>query len=558
MEYSELLRDFLDDAETHLGLFDSALLSIEQNGFRKEVIMDMMGPLHTLKGNSGMMGFDSMKDYVHNIEEVLKGVAEEKVQIDRVMDALFDSVTAMREVLRSVAADPAGRPDLTAHILAIQECLRGEAGEGRRKDVDLFAYLGAKTDTIKVDFKRFDDLLNLVGELVINKTRLNQIGTRMRGTGGNKPLARELQEGLESMGKTIAELQEGIMRARMLPVLNVFGKYPRMVRDLSRTQGKEVELVFKGEETELDKTVIDELEEPLLHLIRNAVDHGMEDPKERVKRGKKRRGTITLSAGQESNYVIVGVSDDGRGIDMGRVKAAAVERGLLLPDETPDKETLKSLIFSAGLSTKDEATDLSGRGVGLDVVIRKIGKLGGQIAVDSTAGGGTVFTIKLPLSLAIIPALMVEAGEEVYAIPMSAVDESIKVKGEDIHMINNHEVVEFRDKVVPVVRLGDFFHIGCRRRETFYLIVLSRAEKKLAVAVDRLRGRQEIVIKPLDETFGKSYGVAGASILGDGRIVLIADVTAFWRETIDRTNGGPAGVGCPPVDRAFDCGEEGV
>jgi two-component system chemotaxis sensor kinase CheA len=535
VEYAELIRDFLDDAEAHLGFFDGALLSIEKNGFRKEVIQNTLGPLHTLKGNAGMMGFESLKDYVHTVEEVLKQVVEDTVGIDSVIDSLFDSVNVIREVLRSIARDPAGRPDLAGQIAALQDQLRGTGGTGTRKQVDPVSYLGAKTDTIKVDFKRFDDLLNLVGELVIYKTRLNQVGTQLRGTVGNKAVAGELYAGLELMGKTIAGLQEGIMRARMLPVLHVFGKFPRMVRDLSRLQDKEIELLFEGEETELDKTVIDELQEPLLHIIRNAVDHGIEEAEERVNGGKNRRGTITLSAGQESSSVIIRVSDDGRGIDFERVRAAAADRGLIRPDEAPDQETVLSYIFSAGFSTRNKATDVSGRGVGLDVVSRKIAKLNGQITVDSIPGKGTTFAIKLPLSLAIIPALMAEAGEEVYAIPMSAVDESIKVRSEDIHVINNHEVVEFRKKVIPVFRLGEFFKLGGGRRDRCYLIILSRAEKKLAIAVDRLRGQQEIVIKPLDETFGKSYGIAGASILGDGRIVLIADVAAFWNQNTVRS-----------------------
>ena len=535
MEYSELIRDFLDDAETQLGFFESALLSIEKNGYLEEVIQSTLGPLHTLKGNSGMMGLESLKDYVHHVEEILKKVLEDEVDFGTVIDVLFDTVSVIRQVLHTLGRDPASRPDLTEHVMVIQERLRGTVGVHTRRDVDLTSYLGTKTDTIKVDFRRFDDLLNLVGELVIYKTRLNQIGTQIRGEVGNKSLFKELSGGLEFMGKTIAGLQEGIMRARTLPVLHVFNKFPRMVRDLSRLQEKEIELAFEGEDTELDKTVIDELEEPLLHIIRNAVDHGIEDMQERARKEKDHRGVITLSAGQESNYVIIRVSDDGRGIDAESVREAAVGRGLLKPDEVYDKETVFSLIFSAGLSTKKEATDLSGRGIGLDVVARKIAKLNGQIAVDSVPGKGTTFTIKLPLSLAIISALMVETGGEVYAIPMSAVDESIKVREEDIHMINNHEVIESREQVLPVVRLAEFFNIGGRKQGKCYLIVLSRAGRRLALAVDRLRGQQEIVIKPLDETFGKSYGIAGASILGDGRIVLIADVTAFWNQPTARS-----------------------
>jgi two-component system chemotaxis sensor kinase CheA len=497
-----------------------------------------------------------LKAYVHQVEEVLKKVIDEEIPIEKTIDTLFDSANVIREALQAVGMDPSSNPDLTEHILAIQERLHGPDRKTARREIDLASYLGTKTETIKVDFKRFDDLLNLVGELVIYKTRLNQIETQMRGVIGNKSLSKELSGGLELMGKTIAGLQEGIMRARMLPVLHVFGKFPRMVRDLARLQEKEVELVFEGEETELDKTVIDEIEEPLLHIIRNAVDHGIEDVKERVRKGKSRQGTITLSAGQESSYVIIRVKDDGRGINFERVKETAVSRGLIKADDVPDKEDLVSLIFGAGFTTKKETTDVSGRGIGLDVVSKNISKLNGQITVDSVPGKGTTFTIKLPLSLAIIPALMVEAGEEIYAIPMSAVDESVKVREEDIHVINNHEVIRFRERVIPVVRLDKFFNISGKRGSRFYLIILGRAEKRLAVAVDRLRGQQEIVIKPLDDTFGKSYGIAGASILGDGRIVLIADVIAFWKETLERRNGGAGDRDNPSAELAFFRGRE--
>lgn len=528
MEYAELIKDFLDDAGGHLNAFDGALLSLEKNGHDKDIIVHTLGALHTLKGNSGMMGFESLKDYIHRVEEILKKVNDNDIELGHVLDILLDSANVLRNALQWIGKDPAFVPDLTDSILSLQEHLNGSGNGSGMKAMDLLSYLGARTDTIKVDFKRLDALLNLVGELVIYKTRLNQIETQIRGEVNGKSLTKELKDGLELMGKTIAGVQEGIMRARMLPVGHVFNKFPRMVRDLSKSQGKEIQLAFEGEDTELDKTVIDELEEPLLHMIRNAIDHGLEVPKERIRKGKNHRGRITLSATQESNYVIIKVRDDGKGINFETIRETGVQKGLIKADDPLDKADIFSLIFSAGFTTKQEATDISGRGIGLDVVSKNISRLNGQIVVDSVPDKGTTFTIKLPLSLAIIPALMAEAGGEVYAIPMSAVDESIKVREEDIHVINNHEVIRFREKVMPVVRLGDFFGLDQKKRKRFYLVILCKADKRIAVAVDRLKGRQEIVIKPLDETFGKSYGIAGASILGDGRIVLIVDVLAFW------------------------------
>jgi two-component system chemotaxis sensor kinase CheA len=530
VEFSELVKDFLDDAETHLQAFDSALLSLERNGHNKDVVLSLLGSLHTFKGNSGMMGFEPLKTYIHLIEEIFKRINDNETEPGQVMDALFESANVIRNTLHAIEKDPSAKIDLAKDIHAIQEQLEGTGSLTAKQAVDPEAYLGTKTDTIKVDFRRLDELLNLVGELVIFKTRINQIGTGIRGVIDNKSLIKDLNSGLELMGKTISGLQEGIMKARMLPVSHVFDKFPRMVRDLSKSQDKEIRLLFEGEDTELDKTVIDELEKPLLHIIRNAIDHGIETSDERMMKGKDPKGTIVLSAAQESNYVIIKVKDDGRGIDIDKVREKAAERGLIKADEQLDKDSLLSLIFSPGFTTKTEATDISGRGIGLDVANRNISSLNGQIIIDTMPERGTELTIKLPLSLAIIPALMAEAGGEVYAIPMSSVDESIKVREEELHVINNHEVVRFREKVLPVVRLSDFLGLEGTRQKRFYLIILGKAEKRIAVAVDRLRGQQEIVIKPLDDTFGKARGIAGASILGDGRIVLIIDVMSFWTD----------------------------
>jgi two-component system, chemotaxis family, sensor kinase CheA len=528
MDFTEIINDFLDDGDMHLNAFDRALLTLEKSGPNKEIVLSALGSLHTLKGNSGMMGFESLKIYIHKAEEALKRIDENHPEPDKILTLLFDASNIIRNALQGIAKNSGAHPDLSGHIISLQKQLEGEFGSSETETVDPAAYLGTKSDTIKVDFKRLDDLLNLVGELVIFKTRLNQIETDIRETIENKALSKELNDGLELMGKTIAGLQEGIMRTRMLPVSQVFNKFPRMVRDLAKTQGKDIRLIFEGEDTELDKTVIDELDQPLLHIIRNAIDHGLETPDERAAGGKTLQGRIRLSAGQESSYVIIRVEDDGKGIDYDQVKEAAVTKGLIKPEDPLDRDAIFSLIFSPNFSTRNEVTDLSGRGIGLDIVNKNISKLNGQVSVESTPGKGTKFTIKLPLSLAIIPALMAETGDEVYAIPMNAVDESIKIREEDIHIINNHEVVHFREKVIPVVRLNDFFGLERRKVKNFYLVILGRAEKRLAIAVDRLKGQQEIVIKPLDETFGKSYGIAGASILGDGRIVLIADVMAFW------------------------------
>ena len=532
MDFAELLREFCDDADGHLIAIDSALLLLERNGRDKGLMLGIMGTLHTLKGNSGMMGFESLKNYLHCLEETLKRASDDEAPLGAVVDTLFKGTKVLRRVLSAAAETPGLVPDLSDEISELQR-ETGESEDGAERDVfDPSSYLGTRSNTIRVDFKRLDELLSLAGELVIYETRLSQLEGRLKGFIRDRSLARELKEAMETMGKTTSGLREGIMRMRMLPLVHTFNKFTKMVRDLAKSQGKDVRLVFEGENTEVDKTIVDELEEPLVHLIRNAIDHGMETPEERLKKGKDRCGRIILTAAVESSYLIITVRDDGRGISAEEVRRTAMASGLLSEDDPVAGGRALDLIFAAGFTTKSQAGDISGRGVGLDVVARNVAKNKGRITVDSVPGRHTVFTINLPLNLAIIPALMADAGGEVYAIPMSEVDESIKVGEDEIHVINNKEVIRFRERVVPVVRLSDFFGLEKTRNKKVYMVILGRAERSVALAVDGIRGKQEIVIKPLDDTFGKTRGIAGASIMGNGRIVLIIDVT-----TLTNNNG---------------------
>lgn len=523
MDYSSLIKDYLADAETHLGDFDDTLLSLERDGFSREIIQGVLGCLHTLKGNSGMMGFERLKAYIHEIEEVLKTMLEDKIPADKALAHLFDSANVIRDALLSIGKDPLSEPDFAEDTHRLRQISEGNSGGGQRQAAALSSYLGSNADTIKVDFKRLDDLLNLIGELVIFKTRVGQIEQRIKQTLNSKSLARELNEGLQLIGKTVSELQEKVMKIRMLPVKVVFAKFARMVRDIAVSQGKEVSIAFEGEDTELDKTVIDEIGEPLLHIIRNAIDHGIETPEERMKAGKSPEGKLVISASQESSSIIVRVRDDGRGIDVEKIR----EKAAMNHDEAL-QEDIVNLIFTPGFTTKEETSDISGRGIGLDVANRNISRLNGQIMVDSTPGMGSTFTIKLPLSLAIIPALMAETAGEIFAIPMSAVEESVKIRESQIHIVNKREVIRLREQILPIVRLNRFFSLAGEEPKRLYLVVVRKAEKRLAVAVDRLRGQQEIVIKPFDDTLGKAAGIAGASILGDGRVVLIVDTNTFW------------------------------
>ena len=332
------------------------------------------------------------------------------------------------------------------------------------------------------------------------------------------------------------------MKVRMLPVRQVFQRFPRMVRDLSREQGKEINLVFRGEDTELDKTVIDEIGEPLIHLIRNAVDHGIERPQERLEKKKSTIGEIALSAAQEGNHIIIMVTDDGAGIDTDAVRAKAAR---IYPAEFASglsDQDAAELIFEPGLSTAKKLTEVSGRGVGLDVVKKSVTKLGGSIEVKNQPGCGTAFTIKLPLTLAIISALMVKSGGTTYALPLSSVVENVKLAPDDIQTISGDEVLFLRDKVLPVIRLDRLFGAqgaveaaGTGESDTgavgapdrAYAVVVGRDDRMAALMVDGLMGRQEVVIKALDDYLGEGDNIAGATILGDGSVVLILDIAGI-------------------------------
>lgn len=383
--------------------------------------------------------------------------------------------------------------------------------------------------TVRVDVDLLDSLMNLVGELVIDRTRLFQIL-------GNLEVNYEMDEVSQDLGRTsvhiarvTTQLQEQIMKARMLPVENLFNKFPRMVRDLSQKAGKEVNFVMTGQETELDRSIIEEIGDPLIHLLRNAVDHGIEPPEEREAKGKSHTGELKLQASHEENHIIITIKDDGKGIDSEMVKKSGIKKGLITEEQAKrltDKEAI-NLIFMSGLSTVSQVTDVSGRGVGMDVVRNNIEKINGAIEITSVVGQGTEFKIKLPLTLAIIRALLVSIDEAVYAIPLSTVTETIRMQKNQIEFVNNQEVIVVRGKVLPLVRLKRVF--GSRDDvadlEKMFVVVVNLAGQQVGFVVDSLVGEQEIVIKSLGKYIGDVQGISGATILGDGNVALIVDVS---------------------------------
>lgn len=543
---AELIGIYLEDARGHLATLDQGLLRLEREGVTPEALVSLLGPLHTLKGNSGMMGFASIKDYVHRLEDVLGKVRDGSVSLaPAVFDCLFAGASALRDAVEKACQESHEARDLGPERSELEALLSGrvpgppaparagsappEAAPPAPPASKPAEPAPARSNMVRVDFARLDHLLNLVGELIVHRTKLQQAGKGVPPGIASDPAVRDLLDAVHQLAGVSTQLQETIMDVRMLPIRNVFERFPRLVRDLARQQGKEIELILEGEETRVDKAIIDEIGEPLVHMIRNSVDHGIERPAERVARGKSATGTILLSAAQESSQVVVTIADDGAGIDAAEVRRKAVARGIVSDaDRLSDREAVQ-LIFAEGFSTAQAVTELSGRGVGLDVVVKCMERLNGFIEAETMPGAGTRFTMQLPLTLAIISVLMVEVGGHTYAIPAGSVVESLRFRPEEITRINGRETLRLRDRIVPLFRLGPLFgHPGAPGDHSF-AVVLGRGEKRLGLAVDRLAGQQEVVIKALDPIVSTAgIGLAGATIMGDGRVVLILDVAAFF------------------------------
>lgn len=385
-------------------------------------------------------------------------------------------------------------------------------------------------NSIRVDVERLEDLLNIVSELVLGRNRLAQVNSEAALEIEGTKISRDLADVAKQIDLMTNELQLVVMKTRMVKIAKVFNRYPRTVRDLSRETKKEVRLIMKGEETELDKTLIEEINDPLVHLIRNSLDHGIELPEVRKNIGKDPVGTVTLTAQHEGNNIIITIEDDGKGIDENILKEKAVSKGLIAPERAKEmsKQEAYNLIFLPGFSTAEKVTNVSGRGVGMDVVKTNVTKLRGMINVESAVGVGTKIIIKLPLTLAIIPGLIIKVRSEQAVIPLNSVIEVVRVHKDNIYSINKNEVIKMRDSVLPLVSIEEIIakHDKSEMERTWqYVVVVGIAEKKFGIKVDELIGQKEIVIKSLGKYLGTIEGLAGSTIMGDGTVVMILDIS---------------------------------
>ncbi|WP_265820595.1 hybrid sensor histidine kinase/response regulator [Geovibrio ferrireducens] len=545
-DMQDLVQDFILETDEIIESLDHDLVELENSKNDLDLLNKIFRAAHTMKGASSFLGFDKMANLTHHAEEILNKLRKNEMQVNAViMDILLEFVDVTKHILADIKAGKnTVKIDETVKKLKLANEgnfdeidgsgeSSGKSGtpapSGRRADNDVNQVKKAAMSieqTIRVDVSRLDSLMNLVGELVLSRNRIGQISGELEKKFEGEFLIEQLMETTSQIGLITTELQLAVMKTRMVPIGKVFNKFPRMVRDLSREKNKEIELVITGEETELDKSVVEEIGDPLIHMIRNAVDHGVEGPEERRKAGKPVKGTVHLSAYHEGNHIVVEIRDDGKGMDPGKLKKKAVEKGVISAEEAKnlDNEGAFNLIFKPGFSTAEKITSISGRGVGMDVVKTNIEKLNGIINIESELGHGTRFRLKLPLTLAIIQALLVDVSGETFAIPLVSVVETVRINLKEVHNFEGREVLKLRDSVLSLLRLDEIYELEGSYKDDIYVVVVGLAEKKLGFIVDKLVGQEEIVIKSLGEYLGGNVGIAGATIMGDGRVRLIIDV----------------------------------
>ena len=458
---------------------------------------------------------EASEESIRQVFEWAEGDCE--LKISRLQDSDAEATTADL-ILSAAEASPAAPPAPLAKPESVPKAdAKSEAGVGAVGD----------SGSIRVSVEKIDELMNTVGELVITQAMLSQLGTLVEGS-----TAEKLRAGLAQLERNMRELQESVMRVRMLPISFVFSRFPRMVRDLAQRLGKHIELKLTGEQTELDKTVLEKIGDPLVHLVRNSIDHGIESPQVRAAAGKPASGTVHLDACHRGGNIAVEVSDDGAGLDKERILSKAQERGLVGPNDVLTDEQINDLIFLPGFSTAEKTTDVSGRGVGMDVVRRNVKELGGKIELRTERGKGSRFIITLPLTLAIVDGQSVAVGSETYIVPLISIVESMQLKTSNVSRLSGRgEVFSFRGDYLPIIRLHELYGVEphTRNLQEGLVVVAEGDGRRVGLFVDDLLGQQQVVIKSLEANYGHVEGVSGATILGDGSVALILDVPGIIR-----------------------------
>ena len=495
-----------------------------------------LGALNPEECHLGWDLFLDTREEKARIEEVFEWVVDESDLTISMAGGLFDvepvavEENPLPEISEEVAAVSTDAPDNANNTTAAPAV----TAEKKKEATPPKETKSAESTSIRVSIEKIDSLVNLVGELVITQSMLGQLGSEF-----DLSKLSSLQEGLAQLEHNTRELQESVMRIRMLPISFTFTRFPRMVRDLSKQLGKKIELKLSGEQTELDKTVMEKIGDPLVHLVRNALDHGLETPEERVAAGKSETGTITLNAFHQSGNIMIQIIDDGRGLNKQKILNKAIQNGVVSEKEVLSDEQIQDLIFQPGFSTADQVTDVSGRGVGMDVVRRNIQELNGGIEVRSVKGEGSTFTIRLPLTLAILDGQLIQVGKQTFIVPLVSIVESLQPDMSLInHVAGGCDVFRLRDEYIPIVKLWEVFGAEPSSREMSdsLLVVVEVGSAKVAIVVDDLLGQQQVVIKSMETNYKKVAGISGATILGDGTVSLILDITDLVQMAGDRQN----------------------
>jgi two-component system, chemotaxis family, sensor kinase CheA len=594
----EIAGMFTAEALDHLGAIEATVLQLEATPGDQKLLNDVFRPFHTIKGNAGALGVTSVQEFAHKVENLLDlGRSGQIVvgppEIDVILRAVDLLTTMITGLTGALAGQP--RPDVSAEVAALVTTVGRLATEGRAAKASADAQPSATpADTeaharatepaapapaielqgggeslalaarppaaatapaagpvaprrsaeelagqasVKVDTRKLDNLVDMVGELVIVQSIIHA-DPALVGMADER-----LSRNLAQLRRITSDLQRNAMSMRMVPIRQTFQKMARLVRDLGKKSDKVVELVLSGEDTELDRKVVEDINDPLMHMIRNAVDHGLEPPDARLAAGKPPVGRLSLSAYHQGGNIVIAIGDDGRGLDADRILAKAVVQGLVAPGETLQPADIYPLIFRPGFSTAEKVTEISGRGVGMDVVRRNIDALRGRVDIQTTLGAGTTFFIKLPLTLAIVEGLMLKVGQERFVLPTFAVRESLRPRADQVHTVQGQpRMLQVRDSLVPLVRLGDLFEVAdattdaCRGT----VVVIEDDGRQVGLLVDQLLGKQEVVIKPLGRAFSHLRGVAGGAILGDGRVGLILDASGILQLSGHQNSGKAA------------------
>lgn len=586
-EMKEIVESFIVETKEILEKLDTDLLELEKRPDDKDLLNQIFRSFHTIKGTSGFLGLEALPEVTHKCEDILnklrKGEAtlnsnlmegillafdtikelvvkieteqNENVEIENVcyvLSELLKNLDSPQEIKQEgtlpkvenqVAQEIAVQEEIVEnkteeikHELPKEE-VKTEIKTNVEKIEKAASTSATKENTIRVDVERLDSLLDIVSELVLGRNRLSQINTQFSLENEGNKYTKDFEEVTKQIDLMTTELQLVAMKLRMIKIAKIFNRYPRLVRDLCKDLNKDVELIIKGEDTEVDKNLIEEINDPLVHLIRNAVDHGVENPEVRIKAGKNPRGKVLLAAEQLGNNIVITIQDDGKGLDVEVIKEKAISKGLITKEKAKElsKQEAMNLIFLPGFSTAEKVSNVSGRGVGMDVVKTNVAKLRGIINIESEVGKGTKIEIKLPLTLAIISGMIVKANSETLVIPLGSVIEVLRVDPKEIYSIKGKEVIKVRDSVLPLVSVSELLKgrmNGRRENNTGwqYVVEVGIAEKRYGIKVDDLIGQQEVVIKSLGSYLGKIDGIAGSTIMGDGTVVMILDIHELFNK----------------------------